>query len=95
MKKMLKNDLKEKIKIMFQERKEDNISDKKDFKNKIIKNKDKEQKECDLKKAKKYNEMKILYRVKNEDKRIRLFGRDFISNNKNLCKIVYDEKENE
>ena len=39
------------------------------------------------------NEIIIKYKVAN--KRIRLFGNEFVNNNKEKCKIIIDEKEYE
>jgi len=36
-------------------------------------------------------EMKIIYKIKTEDKqqgKIKIFGNDFVRNNKNKCKII-------
>ncbi len=44
------------------------------------------------------NEINIIYDIKKCDKkegRIKIFGKDFIKNNKNKCKIIINEKENE
>ena len=40
----------------------------------------------------KLNEITIQYDVKNNDK-IKLFGKKFIENNKNNCKIIVENKE--
>ena len=41
------------------------------------------------------NEILIIYKInKNEDK-IKIFGADFVKNNKSLCKIIYEGKEYE
>ena len=40
------------------------------------------------------NEITIIYKIKNNDKRIKLFGEKFIENNKNNCNIIEEEKEN-
>ena len=39
------------------------------------------------------DQITIKYRIKNNQKNIKLFGNDFIHNNKNICKILYKEKE--
>ena len=38
------------------------------------------------------DEIRIKYKI-NESKEIRLFGDKFVENNKNICKIIFDEKE--
>ena len=40
------------------------------------------------------NEINITYKINNEEK-IKIFGRKFIENNKDKCKIIYDNKEYE
>ena len=40
----------------------------------------------------KLNEIKILYKIK-EEKKIKLFGKEFIEKNKDNCKIIIDNKE--
>ena len=40
------------------------------------------------------DEIKLIYNLKNENK-IKIFGRNFIKNNKDKCKIIIDGKENE
>ena len=40
----------------------------------------------------KLNEMTIIYNIKNKNE-IKLFGREFIKNNKNNCKIIIENKE--
>ena len=41
------------------------------------------------------NELTIIYKIDKNDKRIKLFGEKFIENNKNNCKIIIDNKEEE
>ena len=44
------------------------------------------------------NEIDIIYDIKECDKRkgkIKIFGNNFVKNNKNKCKIIIDDKENE
>ena len=41
------------------------------------------------------NELTIIYKINNSDKRIKLFGKKFIENNKKNCKIIIDNKEQE
>jgi len=40
------------------------------------------------------NEINITYKINNEEK-IKIFGRKFVENNKDKCKIIYDNKEYE
>ena len=40
------------------------------------------------------NEMIIRYKINKNEKEIRIFGDNFIYNNKNKSKIIYKEKEN-
>ena len=46
------------------------------------------------KKNKYLNEIKMIYLIEDE-KKIKLFGKQFIENNKNNCKIIVDNKEQE
>ena len=41
------------------------------------------------------NEIAIIYKIDNNDKKIKLFGKPFIEKNKNNCKIIIDNKEKE
>ena len=41
------------------------------------------------------NEISIIYKINNNDKKIKLFGKEFIENNRNNCKIIIDNKEQE
>ena len=47
---------------------------------------------CIIRKLNKLNELTIVYNIKNK-KRINLFGNKFIQNNKENCKIIIDNKE--
>ena len=38
------------------------------------------------------NEMIIIYKIKNKN-RIRIFGKNFVKNNKKKCKIIINNKE--
>ena len=38
------------------------------------------------------NEINIIYENKEKEKEIRIFGDFFVNNNKNNCKIIYDNK---
>ena len=40
------------------------------------------------------NEINIIYKIE-DDKRVKIFGAEFVKNNKNICKIIYDDKEYE
>ena len=44
---------------------------------------------------KKLNSMTIRYKINNEDIKLRLFGEEFVKNNKNNCNIIIDEKTQE
>ena len=39
------------------------------------------------------DEITLIYKINNDDKRIKLFDSEFIENNKNLCKIAYNNEE--
>ena len=39
------------------------------------------------------NEIDLIYNIINNEKEIKIFGDDFVTNNKNLCKILYNNKE--
>ena len=41
------------------------------------------------------NEITINYKIKKDEKQIKLFNHDFVLNNKDKCKIIYEDKENE
>ena len=41
------------------------------------------------------NEIKLKYKINKIDKKIKLFGKNFINNNKNNCKFIYEEKSYE
>ena len=41
------------------------------------------------------NEILIKYKIKKDNKYIDIFGREFVSNNKNKCKYIYEDKEYE
>ena len=41
------------------------------------------------------NEIKINYRVNESNKKIQLFGEDFVNNNKEKCKMIIEGKEYE
>ena len=44
--------------------------------------------------SKNADEIKLIYNIKNENK-IKIFGKNFVKNNKDNCKIIIDGKENE
>ena len=39
------------------------------------------------------NEIDIIYNIPNNENEIKIFGKEFVENNKDLCKIIYDNKE--
>ena len=39
------------------------------------------------------NEIDLVYNIPNNEKKIKIFGSKFVDNNKNLCKIIYNNKE--
>ena len=41
-----------------------------------------------------HDEINIIYKVK-DDNEIKIFGHDSVERNKNKCKIIYEEKEEE
>ena len=41
------------------------------------------------------DEITLIYKINNNDKLIKIFDEEFIKNNKNICKIIYKEKEME
>jgi len=41
---------------------------------------------------KKPNEIEIKYKINKNENKVKLFGKDFVSNNKSFCKILYDDK---
>ena len=41
------------------------------------------------------NEITICYNIKQKENKIKIFGSDFVKNNKNNCKIIYEDKEYE
>ena len=45
-------------------------------------------------KEKDEDEIKIIYKIGDED-RIKIFGETFVKNNRNICKIIYNSKEEE
>ena len=42
-----------------------------------------------------YNEICCTYKIDKENKNLRIFGDKFVENNKDMCKIVYNENEQE
>ena len=42
---------------------------------------------------KSYEEITIHYKIEKNDKEIKLFGEEFVNNNKDNCKIIINEKE--
>ena len=41
------------------------------------------------------NEINIIYKIKNNDKKVKIFGQKFIKNNKDNCQIIYEDKQYE
>ena len=41
------------------------------------------------------NEINIIYKIKDNDKKVKIFGSEFVKNNKNNCEIIYEDKEYE
>ena len=41
------------------------------------------------------NEINIIYKIKENDKKVKIFGSEFVKNNKNNCEIIYEDKEYE
>ena len=39
------------------------------------------------------NEITIIYKINNNDNKIKIFDDDFVKNNKDNCKIIIDNKE--
>ena len=48
-------------------------------------------KECLFYLRKKYDYITINYNINKDDKSIRIFGKKFIENNKNICQIIYED----
>ena len=47
------------------------------------------------KKIKNKNEINIIYRIKENENKIKIFGSKFVSNNENNCKIIYEGRKNQ
>ena len=45
--------------------------------------------------GKKKNTIKIIYKVEDSDNEVKIFGKEFVENNKSFCKIINDGKEEE
>ena len=41
------------------------------------------------------NQISIIYKINKNDTRIKIFGYNFIKNNKDKCKYIYEDKEYE
>ena len=41
------------------------------------------------------NEINIIYKIDEDDKRVKIFGSEFVKNNKDNCQIIYEDKEYE
>ena len=39
------------------------------------------------------NEIDLIYNIQNNEDKINIFGKKFVANNKDICKIIYDNKE--
>ena len=39
-----------------------------------------------------FNELRITYNIANKKDKIKIFGADFVKNNKNICNIIYDDQ---
>ena len=39
------------------------------------------------------DEITLIYKINNNDKKIKIFGSEFVNNNKNICKIIYEGEE--
>ena len=50
---------------------------------------------CDKKEILSCDEITLIYKINNEDKRIKIFGDDFVKNNKNICRIIFKKKKYE
>ena len=42
-----------------------------------------------------HDEINIIYKVDNDDNEIKIFWHDFVERNRNKCKIIYEDKEEE
>ena len=49
-------------------------------------------KECLFYLRKKFDYITINYNIKENDKRIKIFGKDFVKNNKSICQIIYEDE---
>ena len=58
----------------------------------LLKKKTKRKKDNDILNKNEINEMIIIYKIEGQS-RIKLFGENFIENNKNNCKIIIENKE--
>ena len=39
------------------------------------------------------NEISIIYKIEDNDDEVKIFGSEFVKNNKNNCQIIYEDKE--
>ena len=80
---------------------EENIKQKNIFENKIVKINERCKKELEILKEESnkitadevkeiIDEIKIIYKINNNDKKIKIFYIDFVNNNRNNCKIIYE-----
>ena len=95
MKRILGDEYENTLELIMSKINEDTNLDiiKKDYENKLFQIKEKYEKQLENKKGIIYNEMTILYEIKINQDKIRVFGRMFVNNHKNYCKIEYDGKE--
>jgi len=45
-----------------------------------------------IEKTKEENQIKIIYKIDKTQKKIKLFGHNYVLRNKNFCKIIYNNK---
>jgi len=39
------------------------------------------------------NEIDIIYKIEDNDEEVKIFGSEFVKNNKNNCQIIYEDEE--
>ena len=92
---IINNEVIEKYEKIINEMKEENERQKKMYEDIIAKLKEENEKKAKEFKEQKNDEILIRYKIdKNKDK-VKIFDNDFVENNKNLCKIIYEGKEYE
>ena len=73
-----------------------NINSEKEIKNKSIElDKDISNDNVNISSNNKLNEMTIIYKIVQNENEIKLFGRDFVYNNKNNCYLIIDDQQKE